>query len=199
MKVLLSCALVAAVFTTPASARACAPLLTDPRGDTQALPAGDDPGSTDLLSADLRTTRTELVATIRVASLRSTPASHIWSLGFTSGEQRFYVNAHRNLDGNRYDASREVGGDGTVPEDRNPPTAALEGIGDGTGFLDTATGVVTIRVPLSRFAPYGGVHGRLYAVRAEARSGLGYPTGEVYELGDTARTDRTATVGRAAC
>lgn len=179
----------------PARAEACAPLLTDPRGDTTALPSAvDDAGATDLVSADLRVTRTEVVATVRVVDLPEggTVASHLYGVGFTANEQRYRLTAHDNLHQQRFEAAHLVSG-AEVPEDSFGN--AFEWIGDGTGTIDVTRDTVTIRLPLKVFAPYGRVSGRLTAVRALSATGLGYPTGEVYEGGDAGRTDRSYLVG----
>ena len=196
MKPLLVAAALLALSSPVAHAGTCAPLLTDPRGDALAGPApADDAAAIDVVSADLRTTRTALVATVRVADLPEsrTVASHLWSVGFTSREQRYAVAAHDNLLEQRFDVAHLLSG-GPVPED-DLGGDAFEGIGDATGRIDVSRDTVTITVPLSLFAPYGGIGGALTAVRVETRTGLGYPTGEVYELGDLGRTDRSYVIG----
>ena len=194
MKPLLVVAALLAL-SCPARAGGCAPLLTDPRGDTTALPSVvDDPGATDLLTADLRVTRTDVVATVRVLDLpeAGTVASHEWGVGFTANEQRYRLVAHDNLHEQRFEATHLVSG-ADVPEDSFG--SAFEWAGDGTGSIDVSRDTVTVKVPLTVFQRFGGVSGRLTQVRATSATGLGYPTGEVYEGGDLGRTERSYLAG----
>jgi hypothetical protein len=207
---LLALALLASLAAVPAAASAsarCAPLLTDPAGDVAETGANppypvEDVRQVDLLSADIATTRTTITARIRLAALglESSPSeSHAYEVGFTTGEQRYYLVAHHDSAEDSYELSHLLTGP-AAPEDKGliAPGAA-EVLATVKGTYDARHDTITVTAPLSAFKRTGGVGASLTAIRASTYAGTRPPGGAVYEWADQGRTDRYYRVGARGC
>jgi hypothetical protein len=205
---LLALALLVPLAAVPAAASPrCVPLLTDPAGDVAETGANppypvEDVKQVDLLSADVATTRTTITARFRLAALglESSPfESHAYEVGFTTGEQRYYLVAHHDSAEDSYEVSHLLTGP-AAPEDQGPiAPGAAEVLATVTGTYDARHDTITVTAPLSAFKRTGGVGASLTAIRASTYAGTRPPGGAVYEWADNGRTDRYYRVGARGC
>jgi hypothetical protein len=205
---LLALALLVPLAAVPAAASArCVPLLTDAAGDVMETGANppypvEDVKQVDLISADLSTTRTTITARIRLASLsvESSPVeSHAYEVGFTTGEQRYYLTAHHDSTEDSYEAVHLLTGP-AAPEDKGKLSpGAAEVLATVKGTYDARHNTITVTAPLSVFKGTGGIGASLTAIRASTYAGTRPPGGAIYEWADQGRTDRYYRVGSRGC
>jgi hypothetical protein len=199
---LLALALLVPLALPAAASARCAPLLTDPAGDVMETggnpPAPvEDVNQVDLLSADLAATRTAVTATFRLAKLglESSPVeSHAYEVGFTTGEQRYYLRAYHDRDGDSYELVHLLSGP-AAPEDQAVPAGAAEVLATVSGTYDARHDTITVTASRSAFHATGGVGATLSVIRASTYAGVRPPGGAVYEWADHGRTDRVYRVG----
>lgn len=195
-----------ALVPTAGAATACKNLLVDPAGDNS-LPASATGASADLLSADLGSDRTALMATVRVTADNGEGARRLtdggWQVAFSTARERFTVKAERTRTGDTFTLYRKTSGE-DAPQDGGGASTSVVVPSATTGSIDELKGVVRMRVPLSAFAPFGGLGSSLTTVRAIAWSGGGaHPMGErgvaVYAGGDPGSTSSSYRVGARGC
>jgi hypothetical protein len=205
--------IVAASLALPLSgpagaARPCAHLLVDPSGDVDTTTAGlIPPAEVDLVYGDLRTTRSEVVATIGLLNLpdESTEVvDYSYSLDFTTNGERYLLTFHGGKPNSDAMAWHVIAGS-DHPEEGGGAQAA-EGVGGATRFtVDRRRNLVSLRFDRSIFSKFGGIGRTMSDISASAWWGNGVkPTAESgfagsYASSDFGYTRRVYTDGGASC
>jgi hypothetical protein len=198
----------------PRSAPSCR-LVTDAANDDVGAGSGTDAAfrdaDLDIISADVATDASRLVAVIKTRTLRAadtdSPTGRTYDLTFVSGEQRYSVTAYIAPDGTDAQVARE--------DKRLPDEKSFARIGSGKVVWDYAHGEVRVTAPLSLFAPYTPItrsrplHG--FTVIASKHAGTGgnnvtqagqtlqYGGGGLSTVVDDAASNRTYVPGTASC
>lgn len=191
------------VVAVPASAAPCRHLLVDPAGDADRFgnhgvyPSPvDDPSPSDIRWAELRTTRTSLVATVKVQDLDPEGGStldHAWSVTFdTGGRSLELIHMHGQYGDWAY-AQESVAGDDR-PEDGGAYVGRT--IGTIEAVRDPKRDVVVLTAPLSLVGPLDPV---LTRVSATGWAGVALLKGGTYAVADTSSTTRGYRVGAPDC
>ena len=207
--------LLAGALTAPAgshAARSCPHLLVDPRGDVDTVfsPSAVVPtDEVDLVYADLRTTKKEVVASIGLANLEDENASmtdRSYEVAFTTNGERYFVNFLGARPHNTAYAWHVIAGDDNPEQSQGAGAQAGEGVGEASSFtVDRRANRVTIRFPRAIFDEYGGIGRSLTKVSASAWWGNGVkPTEESgfvgsYGSSDFGYTKTTYRDGAASC
>jgi hypothetical protein len=205
--------IVAASLALPLSgpagaAKPCTHLLVDPSGDVDTSTAMlIPPAEVDLLSADLRTTRSEVVAAIRIVDLPDEATElvdYYYAVDFTTNDERYsltFIGAKPNNDAWAWHV---IAGD-DHPE-QGGGASASEGVGAATRFtVDRRHNVVTLRFSRAMFDEFGGIGRKITDISASAWWGNGVkPTPESglagsYASSDFGYTRRVYTDGGASC
>jgi hypothetical protein len=193
---------------TPASAGGCQHLLVDPAGDADQFgdpntpyPTGlDDPSQVDVRWAELRTTRTQLIATIKLTELAPEGPrnlSHAYSVTFTTGMRDIELIAFFDTQGLRSaEALESVAGSG-YPDDGGAYVGQT--IGDIQATRDLRADQIVLTADRSLL---GGVEGKVTGIGATGWGAIDYPVGDnsaLYAVADRAHTTRSYRPGAAAC
>jgi hypothetical protein len=169
--------LLAGVLVSPSAASAtpaaCRHLLVDPRGDvnTVSAPSAVVPTSeVDVVFADLRTTRTEVISTIGLVDLPSESNEALdygYSVDFDTNGERYLLEF---VGGKPYDdayAWHVIGGSENPEQDQGAGAQAAEGVGPNLKFtVDTQRNTVTLHFARSIFDSFGGIGRSLTKVSA---------------------------------
>jgi hypothetical protein len=206
--------LVVASVAVPASASrpaTCRHQLVDPSGDvdTTTNPSAVVPTSeVDLVSADLRTTRTEVIATIGLLDLPNESTELVdysYSLDFSTDGERYLLTFEGAKPNNDAWAWHVVAGS-DHPEQGQGGAQAAEGVGAATSFrVDRARNTVTLRFARGLFDGFGGIGRTMTDISASAWWGNGVkPTpgsgfAGTYGSSDFGYTSFSYTDGKASC
>lgn len=192
--------LLAGALTAPTSshaARSCPHLLVDPRGDVDTMfsPSALVPtDEVDLVFADLRTTKKEVVASVGLVNLEDENASmtdRSYEVAFTTNGERYSLTFLGGRPNNTAYAWHVIAGDDNPEQSQGAGAQAAEGVGEASAFtVDRRANRVTIRFPRAIFSEYGGIGRSLTTVSASAWWGNGVrPTEESGFVGSYGSSD----------
>lgn len=209
--VMLLCVAVVTPAVSDASSK-CRHLLVDPRGDvdTTLNPSAVVPTSeVDLVFADLRTTKREVVASIGLDDLvdeSSSLTDRSYEVAFTTNGERYLLDFLGAKPNNEAYAWHVIAGDDNPEQSQGAGAQAGEGVGPALSFkVDRGKNVVTIRFDRAIFTEFGGIGRVLTNVSASAWWGNGVkPTEEsgfagTYGSTDFGYTKTTYRDGAASC
>ena len=172
-----------------------------PQGGAYPQPL-DDAKQVDLQWAELQSTRTQLVAILKVSSLNpeSEPTvDHYYEIDFSNGGERYHVTAGFNRTGDTADVYHVIAG-GDPPEDSDSPgSSAGQGIGTAEGVLDTRKGTVTLTADLAVFATVKALSGSLTKIRVATWSGGSAVAVAAYGSDDFGKTTKPYRLGTRSC
>ena len=184
----MSAGLLAAGLISPATASSttCTHLLVDPAGDvdttfspTVLVPTNE----VDLISADLRTTKKEVSATVELKDLEDEGTSltdRSYEVDFTTNGQRYLLEFEGGRPYNDAYAWHVVLGDDNPEQSNGAGAQSAEGVGPTLGFtVDRHRNTVTMRFARDIFDKFGGIGSKLTGISASAWWGNGVkPTPE---------------------
>lgn len=191
------------VVSVPAEA-GCAHLLTDPAGDATNFGYSapypgvlDNPSQVDVRWAELRTTRTQLVATVKLTDLNpegSQTLDHAYSVTFTTGTRAFQLLAMFGQDGTEWSKVNESVAGAQQPDDGGAY------VGRTVGTLQAVRDVRHDRVVLTvDRGLLGGANGKVVDIGATGWGAVKTLEGGTYAVADRARTNRVYRSGTPDC
>lgn len=194
--VILLCGALVAPAASQAAA-SCRHLLVDPRGDvdTTFTPSALVPTrEVDLVSADLRTSKREVIGTIGLDDLpdESTElVDYSYEVDFSTNGERYLLSFGGGKPYGEAYAWHVVAGDDNPEQSQGAGASAAEGVGEATGFtVDRRANKVTLRFDRSIFTDFGGIGRTLTKVSASAWWGNGVrPTPESGFVGSYGSSD----------
>jgi hypothetical protein len=143
----------AAVPATAGGGRIACHLLTDPVGDTHYVAPGQNPAQLDIVSGDIATTRTRLVAVLRLRALSapdpSSPDGRSYGFLFRANGHGFQLSADFATGGMGYSAwvDNTPGGD-------NGSATSYTWVAAAKGAVDLKHRLIRWVVPLRAFRHY---------------------------------------------
>jgi hypothetical protein len=191
---------------------ACRPQVTDRRGDAAGTPS--DP-ALDVLSADVLTTRTDVVAVIRTAELNDAgteSVGRLWRFLFTVpvNERRYWLEAYQGVDGTRGWVGRY-----NLPSEAGQEDGVSGEFAYATVDLNHDRREIRVTAPLKAFEKYSRIRPgmRMYDLAAESYRHWGVAGGEHdyvvarvsmgstgrQQLADVATSTREYRAGAASC
>ena len=133
-------------------------LIRDAVGDTSAVVAGEDDSSLDIVSGDIATTRSTLVAVIRLHGTSwSDPSSkqvRIYDFQFTANQQAFAIDAIVAAGGPSFEAYTVHKADQAQGAPGGPSAEAGTGIGEVDGQIDLKHKLIKFVAPMDLFRKY---------------------------------------------